>query len=61
MEKQKQQIHECIDGRCPVGIDRVSEIGLSPLEKRAIFFVLKKEIDKAKEAAEVEIKKPELA
>jgi hypothetical protein len=52
MQNQKQRIHECIDGRCPPGIDVVTEIGLSPLEKRAIFFVLQKEIDKAKETAE---------
>ena len=49
MQKQNQPIHECIDGRCPVGIDTVKEIGLSPLEKRAIFFALQKEIDKTKE------------
>jgi hypothetical protein len=49
MEKQKLRIHETIDGRCPVDIDRVAEIGLSPLEKRAIFITLSREIEKTKE------------
>jgi hypothetical protein len=46
MQIQKSQKLECIDGRCPVGVDTVKEIGLSLLEKRAIFFSLKKEMEK---------------
>jgi len=41
-------IHECIDGRCPPDIDLVKEIGLTPLEKRAIFFCLQNQINKSK-------------
>lgn len=40
--------HQCIDGRCPVGIDSVKKIGLTPQEKRTIFFYLKKEMKKSK-------------
>lgn len=32
-------------------IDKVVEIGLSPLEKRAIFISLQKEIEKSRELA----------
>ena len=43
-----KKLHECIDGRCPVGIDSVKKIGLTPQEKRAIFFCLKNEIKRSK-------------
>ena len=49
MQKQKLRIHECLDGRCPEEIDKVMEIGLSPLEKMAIFVSLQKEIEKSRE------------
>ena len=45
-------IHECIDGRCPPDIDLVKEIGLTPLEKRAIFFCLQNEIEKTRKSVQ---------
>lgn len=48
----KNKAHECIDGRCPVGIDSVKKIGLTPQEKRAIFFCLKKEMKLARPSSE---------
>lgn len=49
MQIQKQLGREyCLDGRCPEGIDSVKEIGLSQLEKRAIFFSLQNAIERAK-------------
>jgi len=53
------QIHECIDGRCPVGVDSVKEIVLSKKEKRAIFVYLKREIGKLKAALQ-DIPKPSI-
>jgi hypothetical protein len=49
MRKQKQLNSLCIDGRCPVGIDSLKKIGLTPKEKRAVYFGLKEEIFKQKQ------------
>lgn len=51
MQTQEQLKHECVDGQCPPDIDLVKEIGLSPLEKRAIFVSLQREIAKSRELA----------
>ncbi|MEK7227306.1 MAG: hypothetical protein AAB641_00205 [Patescibacteria group bacterium] len=50
IQKQKQLELECIDGRCPPNIDLVKEIVLTSLEKKAIFFTLKKHIETLKPA-----------
>jgi hypothetical protein len=44
MQPQKQEELKCVDGRCPAGIEQVKKIGLTPREKRAIFFSLKEKI-----------------
>lgn len=41
-------MQKCPDGRCPVGIDSVKEIALTPQEKRNIYFKLKNQIFKQK-------------
>ena len=38
----------------PAGIEAIKEIGLSPLEKRAIFLTLKKKIDEFKKSLSIE-------
>lgn len=50
--QELQKLKVCIDGRCPEGIDEMKEIGLSPLEKRAIFFSLQSAIKRAKKESE---------
>ena len=45
MELEKKQLHNvCPDGRCPEGIESLKEITLTPQEKRAIFFSIKRKI-----------------
>ena len=41
-------ILECIDGRCPTGVDKVKKVILTPKEKKAIFLRLEEEISKDK-------------
>jgi hypothetical protein len=45
---QRHAVNVCPTGDCPDGVASVKEIGLSPREKRAIFFALKEEIWKQK-------------
>ena len=45
IEKEKQcDKFYCPDGNCPTGIDKVKKFGLTPREKRAIFFAIKRKI-----------------
>ena len=45
MEIEKQLKHNtCPSGNCPEGLDSVRKVGLTPREKRAIFFTLKEHI-----------------
>lgn len=54
LQKYPKQFKDdnCIDGRCPVGVDAIKEIGLSPLEKRAIFFSLESMIKRTRKEME---------
>lgn len=51
-QRKPNETEPCLDGRCPEGIDEVKGIGLSPLEKRAIFFSLQSAIKRAKKDLE---------
>ena len=49
MDIQKQQESKtCPTGDCPQGLESIKKIGLTPSEKRAIFFRLKSHIFKQK-------------
>lgn len=54
MQIQKPLNPLCLDGRCPEKVDEVKKITLTPLEKRAIFFVLDREIERTKKRVEEE-------
>lgn len=45
---KQQKSNSCPSGTCPSGTDSIKKIRLTPSEKRAIFFCLKKEIFKQK-------------
>lgn len=48
INQQKSNPKTCPTGDCPPDIQNLKEIRLSPPEKRAIFFCLKREIFKQK-------------
>jgi hypothetical protein len=43
---KQRKLNTCTTGNCPPDIDLIKEIGLTPTEKRAIFFSLKEQIFK---------------
>jgi hypothetical protein len=48
-QKSKLATNSCPTGDCPSGTESLKKIRLSPHEKRAIFFSLKREIFKHKQ------------
>jgi hypothetical protein len=48
MQIPKQLNNKCTDANCPPGIEQVRKIGLTPKEKRAIFFNIKEKIFRLK-------------
>ncbi|MDO8565495.1 MAG: hypothetical protein Q7R67_02660 [bacterium] len=54
--KQEQSKRKNIKGNSPRGIKLPKKIGLTPEEKKAIFFSLKKRIDEFKESFNSELK-----
>lgn len=48
-KRLKNRGDKCPDGLCPVGVDAIREIILTPQEKRAVYFRLKDQIFKQKQ------------
>ena len=56
----KLREHKCADGRCPVGIDSLREISLTPHERLKIFSTLKAEIYELKKKRYLLLNQPSL-